>query len=617
MVLALDESWQNYGATGDVTVKLAYLDTGTDDLTVTVLKPGFAIDEHTIDRTGTGLWQVATWTVSGAYLSNGMNNLSRGNGAVLITGGASTPAYLHQLTLTVTDATPTGATPTATPTPLYPTPFAAATLWSPMESAPAENWSSYSTGGAASITALTSDCMTANCWQWWHYGGIRARVRWNLPVGSEIDATPDASLHIRFDIKMLETPTGDTSYMLQPFDGSFSGETAGLKYRPNIGWQWQTYGGGIYNWNMTDNAWHRVEIRADQQVGYAATTVPGELRYELSVDGTPQPTPTGNPPYFGVASAGQVINNWQWAYVESTSLKYAVDNVLIEHLWCTDGACFTHPTPINTYTPSPTPTATATQTPTATLTPRPTHTPTVSRTPTATATSTPTPGWPTIACATYVPTLDGTVNWPATPYVVTGASALSVFVGKGPSTPVVPVYTPRSTVTPGGPTLTPTYTPSPTPTTAPGTPTPSSAEYTGTYYCAHDGAGTLFLGGIITDTQVVTPTGVLINGDAAELTLDMWSDGFRQPYIDDHSITVAPDARAYDFVIYPLAGTVTTTVSSGVWSFELALPEDTHGLPGMTGGDEVGLAFGYYQRDTGDPGWYAHVQGHKLKGVMQ
>jgi len=216
-------------------------------------------------------------------------------------------------------------------------------------------------------------------------------------------------------------------------------------------------------------------------------------------------------------------------------------------------------------------------------------------------------------CATLQPTVDGSLaEWAAVTPITLNADTGTV-------------TSPFITVTPGGPTATPTatrgagtptFTPAPTATRI-FAPTPAVDEFTADFYCAYNGAGDLYLAGAITDTAIVTPTGWLLDGDLAEITLDMLSDGFRQPGVDDHSITIAPDGRVYDFVVRPLDAETATTVGAAAWAFELRIPATAHGLPGLGSGDMAGVTWTYYDRVSAGASWRAKLTTAKRQMVMQ
>jgi hypothetical protein len=254
-----------------------------------------------------------------------------------------------------------------------------------------------------------------------------------------------------------------------------------------------------------------------------------------------------------------------------------------------------------------------TPTPTPTLTPWPTLTPRFTPSPTPTATLT--PNWPVQNCPQLAVTLDGSLaEWAAvTPIALNVGAATEVLIA--PS--LRATWTPIPTATPKTGAGTATVTPRPTATIRPtSTPAPAVADFAGLLYCAHDGAGTLYLAGELTDSQIVNPVGLLSNGDAAEISLDMYADNFRQPGRDDHVITIAPNARTADFAIYPLGATAATGAAAGLWRFELALPATTHGRAGLDTGDVIGGTWGYYD-NRGGTTWAYRLTAAKRRMVLQ
>jgi hypothetical protein len=257
-----------------------------------------------------------------------------------------------------------------------------------------------------------------------------------------------------------------------------------------------------------------------------------------------------------------------------------------------------------------TPTSTRTRTPTRTYTPR------ASFTPAPTHTATPIPDWPVQNCPDLAVTVNGSLTeWSAvTPVVLNVANAAAVVLA--PS--VRATWTPVPTLTPWVGTGTPTLTPVATATTRPtNTPAPAVADFSGLFYCAHDGAGTLYLAGTFSDTDINAPVGLLSNGDAAEITLDMAADGFRMPRVDDHIISIAPDWRMLNFGAYPIAGTLAIGTASGLWRFELALPATSYGRAGMIApGDTFGVTWTYYD-NRGGATWAYRLTSAKRRATLQ
>ena len=260
-----------------------------------------------------------------------------------------------------------------------------------------------------------------------------------------------------------------------------------------------------------------------------------------------------------------------------------------------------------TATPTATGTATRTRTPWPTVTPE--------FTPSATPTATSTPNWAAQNCPELAVTVDGSLaEWSAvTPIALNVGTAAQVVIAPAARATwtLVPSATPKTGA--GTPTVTPRPTSTPAPTL---TPAPAVADFAGLLYCAHDGAGTLYLAGTLTDSDIHNPVGVLINGDAAEASLDMYADNFRQAARDDHVITIAPNARTADFAIYPLGATAATGSAAGLWRFEIAIPATTHGRAGLDTGDKLGATWGYYD-NRGGASWAYRLSAAKRLLVLQ
>lgn len=344
----------------------------------------------------------------------------------------SVPSAVPSPTGTLTD-TPT-STPSNTPSPTgtltaSPTPTPSATrpsitvtstapptatgeprtsLNSPMETAYPENWTGQVVSNAAISTVVAPNCVSGNCWQWSQdntSNGI-ARVYNDVVTAYRPNLTPNASLHMSFAIKVVETPSAAIN-VFNWYDVGALPSNPILKLQPrSAGDPWTLQTGAdnaTFSWDMTDDAWHTVDIYADQQpYNYRLTRVPsrGEVPFAVSVDGTPIPTPTGFPlPAFVVATDAVGTLRWHGEENEAT-YKYNVDSVLVEVCKGITGVCQTPTpnTPIAVYwtvtpssTPSPTSIAsvvasyTPSSTPTASDTPSPTPSPTPSSTPVAVA----------------------------------------------------------------------------------------------------------------------------------------------------------------------------------------------------------------------------------------
>jgi hypothetical protein len=638
--IAVDSTWAYYGTTqAAVTVTLTYLDIGTDALTVAI-PPSTA---WTFNRTNTGNWLRKSWVSPTSvpitnYLSCRQTTSGVAAGCFIYILNGASDAYIHEVYADVGGAPGATVTPgptdpsmrtntptvTATPPSVTTTPIPTATRWpgyyldSPMDAAPAENWNWYGTNGANRIATATAECVTAGCWQWTGYAGFNyAQVYWKYvptPYAFEY-VTTTGSLHIAFDIKMVETPVSGIG-IFADVSGGNSPLNTGLGYMPRATgapnpWSWSTEnGGGIFRWNTTDGIWQHVDIYADQQAyGYVTNKTPqaGELPYRLSVNGTPIATPTGKAPSLEVIAANLPLNGWRFDYYNNiaSGYKYMVDNFQIQHMQCDSGTC-PSPTPVGTIavwtvTPSPTATFTPSRTPTASLTPSTTPSPTPTRTPTMTMTPV-----RTIPCPTKGVTPDGNlVEW-------VGGFAAELNAGSAayiapPNWTITPV--PTATGTP--PTSTPTVTGTP-PTATPAATATATPDAQLLLYCAHT-TGFLAMAGIITDTAVLTPTSDLEFGDAAEVGIDGANDWMVQPYLDDRDILVSPGGRILNYGI-PMSATVGISRTAGGWIFEALIPVSELGTGNLTAGKIIGLIFGYYDRATAlerryffSSGWYGGV----------
>jgi hypothetical protein len=285
-------------------------------------------------------------------------------------------------------------------------------------------------------------------------------------------------------------------------------------------------------------------------------------------------------------------------------------------------------------TPTPTATATSTITPTVTLTPTVTRTPT--RTPTPT--STPQRLQCNAVCGSDNDCLSnfcafGFCRNSACSTSTVGAGVLDICSCDTPTpTPTgtrtpTPTYTPTATMT-GAPTTTPTAYSTPqicptmavsadgilsewgavTPVAVNGTPgayayvigTPAANG--GRFWCAHDGTN-LFIAGEITDATVKDADYDLYQGDAVELALDGWADGWNAPGWDDRVLIFDTQDRVYDFVSRPVSVTVSSGAASPGWLFEAMIPANVWRDPdgATTTGQQVGMVYSLVNRDdTGD-----------------
>ena len=635
MAIAADPNWKYYSSVTTATITISYLDVGTDyfilRLRDELSSPYGGVHQRTISKSNTGLWRRVTWTVSGV---GGGSTITCGSFSVfLCITNDSSVEYLHDVYVSLAETAGSAATHTPSPTPLpynspTPTPTgtrpsitvtatppgARATLWSPMETAPAENWTA-----ATNLATVVANCNTGQCWAWLQASTSAEEhgARWDVPRPYQFGATPDGSLHIAFDVKMVETPQPGGIVLFRAWSGLTFYETALGYVRRDTGtpqaWMWET-DGGDFHWDMTDGVWHHIDIYADQQLpGYRLTKTPepGELPYRLAVDGTPIATPTGQAPSLERILALD-INRWRLGYVESDTFVYHMDNVLIEQAFCDGGTCPTVAPLSWTVTPSVTPTYTPSPTATTAATPTNTRSPTPS--PTATKTSTP---YPTLVCPTMAVTPDGDLTeWAAmTPMVLNASSAAYI---APPNWTPTPTLTPTPSNTPYGGS---TYTPTPTVTGTPPTATPTTAA-TATpdaivwLYCAYPTSGYLALAGAVTDYDVYTPTNDLEFGDTYEVGIDSLADYLVRIYKDDRDFWISPDNRILDYsrpISVPFAAVVTSAHS---WRWEALLPTSLLQSGALTAGKIIGLIVGYYDRDSADARRY-YFTSPWYNGVMQ
>jgi hypothetical protein len=234
------------------------------------------------------------------------------------------------------------------------------------------------------------------------------------------------------------------------------------------------------------------------------------------------------------------------------------------------------PTPFwtNTPTPTPTPTATATPTwtpggPTATPTPTPTatNTPTPTRTPTATPTATDTP--------TATPTPTATAGAAAC-----GALAVTV---DGSLADWVAIATPMYLSSSNAAYIQPAA-------------TPSGADLSAAFWLSCSGDD-IVIAGLITDTVVISGTGLLTVGDAALVRIDGRADGITRPGQDDHDLFVDPLGRLVDYNRpVPGATVVARTTPASNWRFEMSVPiSQLWSL--LTDGSTIGRTFGLLDND--------------------
>lgn len=606
--LFLDTNWIYYGEPRYYTLTISYIDTGTAGMYLSVGHDG-RVNMFSIQNTG--ITVTLTYTNFAPLINNpDFVNLMAGNGALTIT----------EASLLAGDRLSVNVTTTPIPTM---TPYACATISEPAENVPPGAFSAYSTAGNAQIATVVAGGVTGNAWEWQSTNSANwARVQWNIPSSYIPNATPDKSLHMAFDVRMVETPTSGGASLFQEFSGGTI-LLHSMTYLGNEIWQISGSGGSgesDYTWSYPNNTWQHIDIYADQQPGSYAiskTPEPGEIPYRVSVNGTPLPTPTAvgsrDTIYWDGGIEGYFFDNLKWYYYANEPFKYRVDNIVLEICSCPGGTC---PSP----TPLPTPyyiSVTVTLIPTATSTPM--RTPTVTRTATITRTPTPTPShtvtptpsrtmtpYPVLSCPTRAITPDGHLDeWDG--IIGANLNANNAFYI------APPIWTATATITPG-PTVTGTP---PTPTATIALPTPTrTPDAQALYYCAHQGIDYLALAGIVTDSLVYTPTTDLMLGDAIEVRIDGALDGSNTIGDDDHDIILGVNGRAEDYFRRPLMATIGISITATGFQWEMLLPSDQLGFGGLTSGRIIGLLFGYFDRVLPLERWYIMVS-EWFGGIME
>lgn len=130
------------------------------------------------------------------------------------------------------------------------------------------------------------------------------------------------------------------------------------------------------------------------------------------------------------------------------------------------------------------------------------------------------------------------------------------------------------------------------------TPTPSAADLSGRLYVACNGSY-LSIAGIMTDTQIYSPTGDLATGDSIEVLIDGRNDGLYRPRQDDHDLFFDPAGNAQDRdLAYPLKATVVAVVTPGSnWRFEANIPL-TQVWRLIRKDSKIKVTFGLYDQDV-------------------
>jgi hypothetical protein len=235
---------------------------------------------------------------------------------------------------------------------------------------------------------------------------------------------------------------------------------------------------------------------------------------------------------------------------------------------------------------SATPTPGATNTPTPTRTPTPTVTPTwTPGGPTATFTATPTPTSTPTHTPTALPTWTATPAPTATPIIAVNACdvlAVTVDGSLGDWAASTPVLLNAGNAE---------Y-------LSPLDPTPSAADMSGAFWMACSG-NDLLVAGVITDSVVISGTGNIYVGDAAQVSIDGRNDApITRPGQDDHDIMVDPLSRHVSYN-RPLVGVtvVARTTPGSNWRFEMRVPFSSL-WSGITAGGTIGRLYGIWDNDT-------------------
>jgi hypothetical protein len=503
--LSLDTGWTYYGEPRYYTLTVSYLDVGAPGV---YLSLGSSGSTDAVRINNTGITQTVSFARFGT-LDNGslcepapcFLQLFAGNGGLTI----------GPVTVTAGDRQMVNVTVTPVPTM---TPYACATAYAPGEDVPPEGFTSYSGASGGKIATVTVDCVTGKCWEWQSVDAANwARIRWTIPTPYAPISTPNKSLHMAFDVKIVETPTSGSI----PFFSTYGDST--LFYHLNYQSGTMTLSGSddglesYYQWLIADGVWQHIDIYADQQpqdYGKTRTPEPGEIPFRVAINGTPLPTPTP-------AGSRDIVRwgcydeycdeSYSWYSIASKAFKYQADNILFEICECPGGTC-----------PSPTPfvsgavvSVTVTLVPTSTPTPTKTNTPTVTNTPTPTATPTVTP--------TFTPLPTSIPHTPTdTPTALPGTATPTLTHTPIPTnTPTnTPTITPTPTVT-RTPTITKTPTPTRTPTITP-TPSQTMTPYP-TLLCP---TMAVTPDGVL--TEWITVTGTLLNaGSASYIAPPIWT----------------------------------------------------------------------------------------------
>jgi hypothetical protein len=127
--------------------------------------------------------------------------------------------------------------------------------------------------------------------------------------------------------------------------------------------------------------------------------------------------------------------------------------------------------------------------------------------------------------------------------------------------------------------------------------TPAAADMSGAFWMACSGTN-LLVAGIITDSVVISGTGDIYVGDAAQVSIDGRNDGITRPGQDDHDIMIDPLSRHVSYN-RPLVGAtvVARTTPGSNWRFEALVPFSSL-WSGVTAGATIGRLYGIWDNDT-------------------
>lgn len=126
----------------------------------------------------------------------------------------------------------------------------------------------------------------------------------------------------------------------------------------------------------------------------------------------------------------------------------------------------------------------------------------------------------------------------------------------------------------------------------------------GRFWCAHDGTN-LYIAGEITDGTIKDAVYDLYRGDAVELALDGFADGWNAPGWDDHALVIDTQDRVRDYVSRPISVTVSSGAASPGWKFEVMIPAELWRDPDAktSSGQQLGAVYSVINRDDTGATW--------------